>query len=233
MEDFPALGSMAEANQTILVTCGVDQKSSSEALLLARKFPGKVIAFVGVHPSEALKSRSFHWLDRALPRAAGLGEVGLDPTYSSAGPRGVQRKMFLAQLELAQKARKPVQVHSRKAEGEVIDALEGFMLPTVLLHWLESEDALPRALDKGYFLSFGPALLYSKKLQRMAARSRPDQVLTETDSPVQYRPLGAGGPWLVPSVVFKLAELWGVEFDEAREKVAANSTRYLGFGGKG
>ena len=232
-EDFPAVASMAEASQTLLVTCGVDRKSSREALLLAEECPGRVIAFVGVHPSESLKSGSFHWLEKALPAAAGLGEVGLDPTYSSAGPRGGQRKALLVQLELAQKLGKPVQVHSRGAEADAIEVLEGFRLPGVLMHWLESEEALPRALDRGYFVSFGPAVIYSKKLQRMASNSPTDQVVTETDSPVQYRPLKAGGPCLVPSVVFRLSELWGVNFGEAREKTVANASRFLGLGGKG
>ena len=67
----------------------------------------------------------------------------------------------------------------------------------------------------------------------MAAKSPPGQVLAETDSPVPYRPLGAKGPSLVPSVIFRLAELWGVRFEEAREDLLANSLRFLSLTEKG
>ena len=211
----------------------MDQETSMEALALASEHPGKVVAFVGVHPSEAAKSGGTEWLQGALAGAAGLGEVGLDPTYSSVGPGSPQMRTLLTELKMAEDQRKPVQVHSREAETAALDVLDGFGLPRVLMHWLESEDALPRALGRGYFVSYGPALLYSKRLQRMAARSPPGQVLTETDSPVPYRPLGARGPSLVPSVVFRLAELWGMEFDEAREVVATNAERFLGVAEKG
>lgn len=225
--------SLSSSNQTLLVTCGVDEETSLEALRLAERYPGKVVAFVGIHPSEALKSEDTGWLRDALAGATGLGEVGLDPTYSQVTAEGVQMRVVAAELELAQKLRKPAQVHSRGAEAAVLDVLDAFRLPSVLMHWLESERALPRALEKGYFVSYGPALLYSKRLQRMAASSPATQVLVETDSPVPYRPLGAKGSSLIPSVVFRLAELWGVRFDEAREVLLANALRFLGLPEKG
>jgi len=233
VQDLQTLMPLAASNRTLLVTCGVDRKTSREALGLAQKYAGQVVAFVGIHPSEAVKSEGTEWLRRALAEATGLGEVGLDPTYSSIGPRGAQMKAILAELEMAEKMKKPVQVHSREAEMASLDVLSRFQLPRVLMHWLESEQALPTALDRGYFVSYGPALLYSKRLQRMAVRSPPGQVLTETDSPVPFRPLGAKGPSLVPSVVFRLAEIWGTTFDDARETLVANALRFLGLPEKG
>jgi Tat protein secretion system quality control protein TatD with DNase activity len=68
----------------------------------------------------------------------------------------------------------------------------------------------------------------------MASRCEPGQVLSETDSPVAFEPLGgAHGPSLIPSVVFKLAELWRMSFEEAREIVCQNAYRFLGEAGKG
>ena len=231
-EDSPSLVRLSAANQTLLATCGTDEGTSQGALEMARRYPLQVCAFVGVHPSEA-ETEGTGWLREALARATGLGEVGLDPAYSPVGRGAAQMNVILAELELAHQLRKPVQVHSRNAETAALDVLGGFDLSGVLMHWLESEEALPRALDRGYFVSFGPALLYSKKLQRMAAKSPPGQVLTETDSPVPYRPLGAKGPPMVPSVVFRLARLWGVGFEDARRAVLANSLRFLGLPEKG
>jgi TatD DNase family protein len=160
--------------------------------------------------------------------------VGLDPKYSPIGPKSPQMRGLLIQLEAASRARVPVEVHSRDAERECLDALGGFELPSVLLHWFQGEKHLQEALDRGYFVSFGPSLLYSKKFQRMAARSLHGQVLTETDSPVPFAPLGGvHGPSLVPSVVFKVAELWRCGYEEARETLAGNAARFLRISEKG
>ena len=222
------------ATDTLLVTCGTDRKTSLGGVTLAKASPERLKAFVGVHPSEAEKSKGAGWLERGVAESDGVGEIGLDPSYSTVGPRSAQMKLFIAQVEVAQNAGKPVQVHSRGAEKAAIEALDGFRLKGVLMHWFEKEELVQEVLGRGYFVSFGPAILYSKRLQRMAAKAPPGQVLTETDSPVPYGPLrGAYGPSLVPSVVFKLAQLWGTSFQEARGYTVAGAVRVLGLSSKG
>jgi TatD DNase family protein len=217
----------------LLLTCGVDRETSESGIQLATT-EHTVKAFVGVHPSEALKGGNLRWLTTALETASGVGEIGLDPKYSAIGAGSAQRKVFLTQLEAAEDGRRPVQVHSRGAESECLEVLGEFGLKSVLMHWFQSEEILPMVLKTEYFVSFGPSLLYSKKLQRMAASCNPQQVVTETDSPVPYGPLGGvHGPHLVPSVVFKLAELWGSTFEEARTTTSRNALRFLGATEKG
>ncbi len=224
----------ARATQTILVSCGVDRRTSKAGLDLSLSHPGEVVSFVGVHPSEALKERDAGWVARVLSKAAGVGEVGLDPKYSATGPKSGQRKAFRAQLEAAEAASKPVQVHSRGAVRECVDVLGTYTLPSVLMHWFEDEQRLGEVVGRGYMVSFGPSLLYSKRLQRMASSCEPSSVLTETDYPVVFEPLGkAMGPSLIPSVVFRLSELWGRSFEETRAQTLANATRHLGLGEKG
>jgi len=208
--------------------------TSSLALRLGEAYPATVKAFVGVHPSEATRTTSFSWLEQLLGRATGVGEIGLDPKYSEVGTGGAQMEAFLTQLRTAQEARKPIQVHSRDAERECLDALDGFDLGAVLMHWFQGEGVLQEVVERGYYVSFGPSLLYSKKLQRMALRCPRGQVLTETDSPVPFGPLGGfHGPSLVPSVVFKLSELWKGGFEETRGALADNAMRFLGLSEKG
>jgi TatD DNase family protein len=232
--DVPADLSLAEAGQIMLLACGIDASTSHDVITLAQAHPETVRAFIGVHPSEAVKSKELRWFGRSLARATGVGEIGLDPKYSSTGQGGSQMRALLTQLEAAQKHGKPVQVHSRDAEKETLGVLGSFDLKGVLMHWFEGESLLSDVIARGYYVSFGPAVLFSKKLQRIAGRLDPGRVLTETDSPIQYRPLGnRHGPSLIPSVVFKLAEIWSVSFDEARERTTQNAARFLGTSEKG
>ena len=220
---------------TLLASSGVDRVSSERTLKLASGGHPQVLGFIGVHPSEAEKETDLGWIRSALGKATGLGEVGLDPKYSAAEKGSVQHQVFLAQLMAAEKAGKPVQVHSRGAESLCLQALEGFNLKGgVLLHWFQGEEMVRMAADRGYFFSFGPALLTSKRLQRIASKLSLSQVLTETDGPVEFQGLGHGqGPALIPSVLFRLALLFGVRYEEMREAVVRNSMTYLGSAGKG
>ena len=224
---------LASSHEFLFLTCGVDHETSLEGMSLAQTSE-RVRAFVGVHPSEVLKEPDLGWLQGALDGASGVGEVGLDPKYSPIGAGGAQARAFHAQLEGARRSSKPIQVHSRDAEAECLAAVGSYGLKSVLFHWFQDEGRLRQVQERGYFVSFGPSLLYSKKLQRMAAACDRRLVLTETDSPVNYEPLsGARGPTLIPSVLFKLAEIWKVTFTEAAQTVSQNASRYLGPSEKG
>lgn len=227
--------SYARRTGTRLVAAGVDAQTSSVNLELGSRLPGLVLPFVGVHPSEAEKAPgAAAAIERMAAGAAGIGEIGLDPKYSPVGEGSAQIIAFRSQLETAEREGKPVQVHSRDAEEACVGELATYRCRSVLLHWFEGEEMLEKVQGRGYYVSVGPALLYSKRLQRIAARSDQDLLLTESDGPVPYGPLGGVfGPFLVPSVVLKLAELRRASFEEMAERVAANGERFLADEGKG
>lgn len=224
--------SFASSTRTLIVTAGTDLSSSLHGVSLSKKHPELVRAFVGVHPSEAEREWDLGWLEGALREAAGAGEIGLDPKYSDVNRGSPQMKLFLSQLEAAEKAGKPVQVHSRGAERECLDALGTLSVKKVLLHWFQGEKDVSEADGRGYYISLGPALLVSKKLQRMAKAWGRERVLVESDGPVRFAALGGvGGSWLVPTVVFKLAELFGCTFEETREALLRNGLDFQNWKG--
>ncbi len=217
----------SEPIELFSVSVGIEESRSN--LELGRRYPEKVRVFVGIHPSEAAGDQRLEELELLSEDADGIGEVGLDPKYSSVEEGSLQVRVFTGQLGLAERQGKPVQVHSRGAEKACLDRLNSFHPPRVLLHWFEGEELASQAAGRGYYVSFGPALLYSKKLARIAKEYPRDLVLTESDAPVAYRALGelVAGPYLVPSVVFSLAQLNGVDFEEMEASLSENSRRYL------
>jgi TatD DNase family protein len=231
LSDYPDLPALLRGVQEVevgLLACGVDRATSKTTVDLASLCPGSVSGFVGLHPSESSKVDGVEWLPDLLQRASGVGEIGLDPKYSEVGAGSPQLRFFREQLALAEASGKPVQVHSRNAETMCIDELQGHRLRSVLLHWFNGESELARAEQCGYFVSFGPALIESRKLQRMAAKYNSDLIVTESDGPVPFAPFGgAEGPMTVPSVVFKLAELKGVAFEEMAERTVRNAFAFL------
>ena len=231
--DYGPLLRIADLSKIMLFSTSVDRSTSLVTLGIARGKPDPVKAFVGVHPSEAWREPNLDWFEEALRTATGAGELGLDPNYSEVSPRSPQMGTFNRQLAAVERIGKPIQIHSRDAEAQCLEVLSTYQLGSVLMHWFENESLVREVVDRGYFLSFGPALLFSKKLQRMATMAAPEQVLAESDGPVAFKPLGGvSGPSLIPSVLFKLAQLWKKTFTEAQELVLENSSNYLGAGGK-
>ncbi len=213
-----------------LVSLGVSVAEAKPNLSL-RKKDSTLRCFIGVHPSEAASTPpALEGLGPLWEEADGVGEVGLDPKYSEVRAGSAQTLLFEAQVEVAERLQKPLQVHSRGAEGECLEVLEGRSLRAVLLHWFENEESVGRVLSMPRsFISFGPAILYSKKLTRIAQRCPPERVLVESDGPVRFSALnGAEGPGLVPSVTFKLAELWGESVEDAMERLSDNADSYFG-----
>lgn len=214
-----------------LASVCVSPAEAQPSLALRTRFSPTLKCFVGVHPSEAASTPGA--LEEMTPfweAADGVGEVGLDPKYSEISPSSAQMRLFRGQLEVASRLGKPIEVHSRGAEAACLDVLEEYTLGPVLMHWFEGEEAVGRVLSRARtYVSFGAALLYSKKLQRVASRFPPEAVLVESDGPVAFAALGgAEGPGLVPSVAFRLAELWGKSFDDAVARLSSNAKGYFG-----
>ena len=178
-----------------LVSVTVSLGEAAPSLLLREQNPSTVKCFIGVHPSEAASTpEGLPALDTVWEAADGVGEVGLDPKYSEVSAGSAQMKLFEAQVEVAGRLRKPLQVHSRDAEGACLDVIEGYSPRSILMHWFEGEESLGRALSRPrLFVSFGPAILYSKKLLRMARRCPPGGRTRGERGARRIRGVGRGG----------------------------------------
>jgi TatD DNase family protein len=113
----------------------------------------------------------------------------------------------------------------------VLGILSEFDLSKVLLHWYDGPtEVLPSIHMRGYLVSFGPALLYSRRLARIAANADLSMILTETDAPVKYPGPFEGRntqPSFVIEVVRKLAEINKVNIEEVRSSVLNNFHEFI------
>lgn len=205
------------AGVTRIVTIGTGIDSCRAALAIADEHDG-VFAALGVDPHQAATPEAGR-LDELRdllghPKAVAVGETGLDTVRRFATPLE-QRRLFDAQLELADELSLPVVVHSREAADETADALASFR-GTVILHCFSSPDLLPAALERGYYVSFAGNATYPKALDlRDAAKAVPaDRILVETDSPY-LSPQPVRGKRNEPAhVVHTIAALAGARGEE-------------------
>ncbi len=225
----------AKITHTILISVAEDLKTSALNLKIAAEVGELVKPFAGVHPW-SLQNEDFDELNLRsldLEHFAGIGEVGLDRKYArDEGEYRRQKEVFESMLRLAERLQKPLSIHSRGSIDDVLSILSTYNLRGVLLHWFSgAPNQLKVACDRGYYISYGPALVYSKKTQQLASKTPLDLILTETDGPVRF---GAAFqnrvalPSFIPSIVYALATLRKLNFEEMRNIIFRNTLRYLG-----
>jgi TatD DNase family protein len=230
----PLVERAGAAGVSRIVTVGTGIESCRAALTLADEHDG-VYAALGIDPHQAATPEAGR-LDelRELlkhPKAVAVGETGLDNVRRHATP-SEQRRLFEAQLELADDLGLPVVIHSREAASDTADALAGFA-GTVILHCFSSPDLLPAALERGYYVSFAGNATYPKasELREAAAAVPGDRILVETDSPyLSPQPVRgrSNEPAHVVHTIAALAEVRGEEPDTLAASTHANAAAALG-----
>ena len=145
----------------------------------------------GVHPHEA---KSFtpevaEGIRRAAgrPKAAAIGEIGLDYHYDFS-PREAQRRAFRDQIALARALKLPIVIHTREAWDDTLLILDDERAREVggVFHCFSGgKEEAKRCLDLGFYLSFaGPVTFKNASDVAEAAAYAPlDRILCETDSP--------------------------------------------------
>lgn len=220
-----------------VVAVSEDPDSMAAVLTLKMRFPDQVLAGLGLHPAWVVCQRrekidqALAWLADHLVEADLLGEVGLDYRWAETeAQKTLQAELLEAQLELAARHRRPVNLHSRRCPRQTLEWAIAFCRRTGLgaqLHWFTHSKKLVRLCNQeGIYVSVGPTLLDHPPTQEVALSIADDLLLLETDAPV---PAGGqiGHPARTRQVAETLAALKGISGEEIAARTAANFARYL------
>ena len=219
-----------------MVACSVtvDLVTAERSFQLFVSARDAVRQFVGIHPEAAAREDLDKFLevfDANKKSVDGVGEIGLDGTYDVPYER--QKQVFNAMLALAEREKKPVSIHSRKALDDILDILPSYKIGGVLLHWFAgSKKQLARSMDMGLYVSYGPALVYSDDKKVLLKSTDSSRFLVETDGPVRFSRCFGNLP-AVPtaflvSVVLSASHTLGMQYEETAALLEQNSKAYLG-----
>lgn len=170
-----------------------------------------------------------------------IGEIGLDYHYSpESAPE--QRALFEAQLELANKHKLPVVIHSREADEDTLimlkehaDRWQGDPSRIGVLHCFTGGAEFAAELIKlGFYVSFSGIVTFlnADPLRDVAKEIPADRLLIETDSPYLAPAPMRGNrnePGFVRHVAERLAEVREVEPEALAEQTYANGTHLFGW----
>jgi len=120
-------------------------------------------------------------------KVVAIGEIGLDYHWNKLN-KDLQKKVFIKQIELANKLNLPIVIHTREAVMDTLDILKN-ICPTTkpgVFHCCPlNVELVKEALKLGFYISFaGPVTFKNSKNAEEIVKMVPlDRMLIETDSP--------------------------------------------------
>jgi TatD DNase family protein len=230
----------AEAVGVQTVVTIADDLASARWATRAAEWDPRVYAAVALHPTRAnaLTDDARAELERlaAHPRVVSVGETGMDLYWpgrlEGCATPAEQRDAFAWHIDLAKRIGKPLMIHNRDADADVLDVLRAEGAPdTVIFHCFSSDAAMARAcVDAGWLLSLsGTASFRNARALREAVPLIPaDQLLVETDAPFLTPHPFRGAPnepYCLPYTVRALAEVVGRPAEQLAGETTANARR--------
>lgn len=224
-KDYPDLEEVVErmrAKGVRAVNTGRNLKSNEAVLAIAREHPDCFYAAMGLSPHDAGEAdleKEVEFVRAHADEITAVGECGLDHHYfKERNGQARQRAAFEAMLGLAEELGKPIVVHSRDAEEEVMQVLNSFNA-VPLLHCLQKPKAARLAPDSAYYSL--PTLKNSARVKLIETVPF-ERLLAETDSPFLWKG-GRNEPSNVIEVYGEVAEIKGVPVGEVEEGFWSNA----------
>ncbi len=188
-----------QAGVVAILCSGVDHESNVRALELSKKYD-IVKASLGIYPLDAVGLGHYDGVPREArtidvdeeikfirknkDKIIAIGEIGLDKSPEVDCKLEEQKEVFWKAIKLAEEIKKPIVIHTRKAEAECLEILESSKLKNVVLHCFTGNLKLvKKAEDLGFYLSIPAIITRLKHFQEVVERVSLGNILTETDAP--------------------------------------------------
>jgi len=222
-----------------VVTVADDMVDARWALQAAH-WDARAFAAVGLHPTHAadLDEAARTELEEMVAdeRVVAVGETGLDNYWigksEDCADAATQREAFAWHIDLAKRCGKPLMIHNREADRELLDVLAAEGDPdTVIMHCFSGDREVAReCLDRGYLLSFSGTVTFLNAVELQAAASLvPEaQLLVETDAPFLTPHPYRGQPnqsYCIPYTARALAQIRGVDVEHMADVLGTNARR--------
>lgn len=233
-----ALVDRAAAVGVASVVTIADDLESARWVTRAVEWDPRVYGAVALHPTrtDALTEDARAEIERLSghPRVVAVGETGMDMYWpgrlDGCAPPEVQREAFAWHIDLAKRTGKPLMIHNRDADREVLDVLRAEGAPeTVIFHCFSSGSEMARTCSAaGWLLSLSGTVSFrnARDLREAVPLIPLDQILVETDAPFltphPYRG-AANESYCLPYTVRALAELVNRRPEELAEITTSNA----------
>lgn len=200
----------------IIIVSGTNKEDNQEVIKLCNQYKN-VYGTIGIHPTEIASAdeMNFTWIENNLSNSkiVGIGEIGLD-YYWNKENKEKQKEIFIKQIELAKKYKKPIIVHSRDAINDTYQILKeyGRNIKINLHCFTGSIEMANEFIKLGCKLGIGGVITFKNnvKLVEVVKKIPIEAILLETDSPfLSPEPLRGkqNEPYNILYIAKKIAEI--------------------------
>lgn len=190
-----------------------------------------VIPCCGVHPARAAAEvGNLALYAPYLAEAAVIGEIGLDRVWVDIDTYPAQLTVFEYFLAAARDLGKPVNLHTKGAEADILSYLRQYHINGALIHWYSGPwDVFEALVADGHYFTISVEVLYSDEIRAFAKAIPLPQLLLETDNPTGLPWLSGrdGMPAVITEVYEAVAALRGMSVEVLSEIVEQNLRHYL------
>ncbi len=231
-----------EAGLKAIVVSGVNPPNNQEVLKLAEKYP-LLKPSLGIYPIDALGlsegetglarqtvpinlEEEFAFIKKNKDKIVSIGEIGMDFHWDKDHHQK-QEENFRRIIRFAISIKKPIVIHSRKAEKECIDVLEQEIKNkeiNVIMHCFSGNKKLiQRASSLGHYFSIPANIIKLQHFQTLVEMVPITQLFTETDAPwLSPYPNQINEPAFVLESLKKIAEIKKISLETAAELIWEN-----------
>ncbi|MDP3698503.1 MAG: TatD family hydrolase [Nanoarchaeota archaeon] len=194
-----------KAGLKAIIVSGVNPPANREVLALAKKHPKLIKASLGIYPIDALGlaeaetglprqtekinlEEEFKFIEKNKDAVHCIGEVGMDFHWAYKEKTYAQQaENFRKIIRFALRIKKPLVIHSRKAEEECLQILEeeikNHEIPVIQHCFSGRKSLMSKGVELGHYFSIPPCIIKSSNFQTLVKKVPLTQLLTETDSP--------------------------------------------------
>lgn len=183
------LHSMQDHGIEKIVNASATIASWDKVIELTKKYP-VVYGMIGVHPDEVgeLDDEKFLRMEQLFEneKIVAVGEIGLD-YYWDQESHDVQKTWFIRQLKLAEKLKKPVNIHSRDAAADTMEIVRNYGrgLKGIIHCYSYSPEMALEYVKMGYSIGIGGVVTFKngRKLKETVQKVPIEYLVLETDCP--------------------------------------------------
>ncbi len=217
---------------------GANPKDLPRAKELAYKFENTYFA-IGVHPYYIENFDENYLLNFAKdPKCIAVGECGLDyyrlpkEKEEKEKIKKIQKEVFIKQIDLAKKIKKPLIIHIREASHDSKEILINSNAKEVggVLHCFNASKELLELAKHNFYFGIGGVVTFTnaRKLVDILPKIPLDRIVIETDAPY-LTPHPFRGKRNEPSyttlIVEKIAKILNKDYDEISDICFHNTLR--------
>lgn len=234
------LSNAVDAGLVGITAIGTTVPTSQQCLELAKEH-GLVSAAVGIHPNHCAESTESDWEQittmASEKEVVAIGETGLDRHWDYC-PFDIQEKWFARHIELSFETGKPLVIHMRDCEPDILNMLQqhqrGGAINGIMHSFAGSRETAEICLNLGMYISFAGMVTFKKsnELREIAKRIPSDRILVETDSPYlsphPHRSTRPNQPAMVQHTASCIAQAREMSAEQFGELTTNNARRVFG-----